>query len=698
MRRSLWSHRFLILLLAVSPVVVSSGCSCSNPVDRRAKYPRKYVREEDPPPKPAQPVQPGATGTPGEAAVVQGQPGAVQAQPATAPPGTGATPAPAGAKPAKPQELPAGGANSIVIAPIDPNATSDVTARRGYTIERMKKIGLAIGDYVREKGQYPAPAIYNRDKYPLLSWRVSLLPYLGHAELHQKFHLNEPWNSEHNKKLLAEIPPVFQSPERSDEKTNYLLVTGPLTMFSGQEGPKPADVADGLANTAMLVEVDDAKAIVWTQPNDHVYNAEQDPRLGLNALRDDGFFVVWANASIGRMSPDAYEHYVRAMFTRSGRESFHSASVSLPAAAHVDPEYAGRVKTPPPTRPVATLEPTTPPVGTGVTTPVTPGGVVRTPVTPVSEKGVKLPEPSEEEQKKSQALFREIFRADFENAKKPEQKYELAKRLGEHVKKVKDDPAGRYVLLKYAGNVAADVGDVTTAMSYAEQLGNSFDVDAHEIKAEIFLRAADQPPRTKADNDKLILMSEELLTQSLFNDNYVQANKIVTAGLAAARRGKEKIKIDDLAARKREVELARLSYSKVEKVVDTLQDDPDDPDSNLTVGKYMCFIKHNWERGLPMLAVGSDDGLKRLAREELKQPLDAEEQTLLADQWWELADREKERDSATRKEMQLRAVYWYLAATNRLPAGLLQVKAEVRIKEAEKLHGKEAVAAQKGRT
>ena len=46
----------------------------------------------------------------------------------------------------------------------------------------------------------------------LLSWRVALLPFLEENELYKQFHLDEAWDSDHNKKLLAKMPRVFAPP------------------------------------------------------------------------------------------------------------------------------------------------------------------------------------------------------------------------------------------------------------------------------------------------------------------------------------------------------------------------------------------------------------------------------------------------------------------------------------------------------
>ena len=51
-------------------------------------------------------------------------------------------------------------------------------------------------------GNFPARANFDEDGNPLLSWRVHILPYMDYGQLYDQFHLDEPWDSEHNKKLL----------------------------------------------------------------------------------------------------------------------------------------------------------------------------------------------------------------------------------------------------------------------------------------------------------------------------------------------------------------------------------------------------------------------------------------------------------------------------------------------------------------
>ena len=61
-------------------------------------------------------------------------------------------------------------------------------------------------------GRFPARANFDKQGKPLLSWRVHILPYLEENPLYQQFHLDEPWDSEHNRKLIPMMPAFYRNP------------------------------------------------------------------------------------------------------------------------------------------------------------------------------------------------------------------------------------------------------------------------------------------------------------------------------------------------------------------------------------------------------------------------------------------------------------------------------------------------------
>ncbi len=166
------------------------------------------------------------------------------------------------------------------------------SAMRLKSQNNLRQLGIAMHNYHDTYGNFPPAAVYGKDGKPLLSWRVLLLPYLEQDALFKEFHLDEPWDSEHNKKLLEKMPAVFAAPGAAAGTTDtpYQAFVGKNTVFEGRKGAKVFTISDGTSNTLMFVEA--AKPVPWTKPEDITFDDNKLlPRLG--GIFPDGFNAVF---------------------------------------------------------------------------------------------------------------------------------------------------------------------------------------------------------------------------------------------------------------------------------------------------------------------------------------------------------------------------------------------------------------------
>jgi hypothetical protein len=198
----------------------------------------------------------------------------------------------------------------------------DEAVGRSKSLQHLKELALALHNYHNSRGTFPPAYNTSPDGKPLLSWRVHLLPFLKQEALHNEFHLDEPWDSEHNMTLISRMPDLFQCTEGGTEsgKTRYLGVGGKGGVFPGNSGIGFKDILDGTFNTIMVVEVNEPSAVIWTKPDDFVPDAG-DPREGLLGSWQGGFLAAFADGSAEFIRENVDSDSLLSLFARnSGKQ------------------------------------------------------------------------------------------------------------------------------------------------------------------------------------------------------------------------------------------------------------------------------------------------------------------------------------------------------------------------------------------
>lgn len=168
-------------------------------------------------------------------------------------------------------------------------------ATRMTSMNNLKQLALAFHNYESAYGKFPNLANVDKTGKPLLSWRVHLLPFLEQEDLYRQFKLDEPWDSEHNKKLIPLMPKVFANPRLPTEPgyTTYQAFAGTDTAMLLRGARNFQNITDGTSVTILFIESSDP--VIWTKPEDIPYDPKKPlPDLGrkfrnaVNAAMCDG--------------------------------------------------------------------------------------------------------------------------------------------------------------------------------------------------------------------------------------------------------------------------------------------------------------------------------------------------------------------------------------------------------------------------
>lgn len=161
----------------------------------------------------------------------------------------------------------------------------------------LHQIALAWHNYESANANLPNNQSNAKGKV-LLSWRVQILPYIEQDTLYRQFKLDEPWDSENNKKLIDKMPKLY-APVRAKADggmTFYQSSTGKHGLLKPGKILGFANIPDGTSNTFMVVE--SAKPVIWTKPVDLECDGKKLPELG--GLFDGKFHAAMGDGSVMR--------------------------------------------------------------------------------------------------------------------------------------------------------------------------------------------------------------------------------------------------------------------------------------------------------------------------------------------------------------------------------------------------------------
>jgi Protein of unknown function (DUF1559) len=204
----------------------------------------------------------------------------------------------------------------------EPAGADRDAAKQAQNTNNLKQLALGLLNYHSAQKHFPPAAVIGPDGQTKHSWRVEILRYVQENALYKEYRLDEPWDSENNKKLLEKMPDVFRSPyaDKSSTNTAYFMLTGEGMIGGSEKGTTIRQIRDGTSKTFLLVEA--KRDIPWTKPEDiEIAPDETKPLSKLGGFNQYGTFTVaFADGSVRQVDEKLDPAKLRAFFTMAGGE------------------------------------------------------------------------------------------------------------------------------------------------------------------------------------------------------------------------------------------------------------------------------------------------------------------------------------------------------------------------------------------
>ena len=180
-------------------------------------------------------------------------------------------------------------------------------ARSAQSGQNLRQIGIALHTYHDVWKTLPPAFQPDQSGQPGTSWRTAILPQLDQKPLFDQYDMSAPWNDPRNAAVVNTPLKVFQSSRdesRMANRTSYVVVRGPGTVFPGSQARNMASMTRGASQTILVLEIRNSD-IAWAEPRD----------LDINSLTIDPSApnCVDMNAGVVALSGDGAVRNLRGM-------------------------------------------------------------------------------------------------------------------------------------------------------------------------------------------------------------------------------------------------------------------------------------------------------------------------------------------------------------------------------------------------
>ncbi len=327
----------------------------------------------------------------------------------------------------------------------------------------------------------------------------------------------------------------------------------------------------------------------------------------------------------------------------------------------------------------------------GAELPGHPGGGVAAVKPPMEPVGAVTPKPGEDQRRAAPdkvaveaavADIREIYADEYKRATTPAARIALADKL----RKQADDEAdlvSHYGLLKEAANAAAAGNNLGMASAYVDAMEDKYQASLWDDRIAL-IGVALKSTRSRPEKITIAQAAFDTAERASGHDEFEVAVNLLEIAATEARRAGDTDLAKVANQRSRHVKQIRDEFRAADRARVKVAAGSAEPEDFLVLGRFHCFLRDEWEDGLPLLEKSADSTLSKIAVDDGKNPTVAAEQTELAGQW--RAYGETQKDEAGKMAALRRAYFWYSKAVPQL-SGLSRARVERSLNELSELTG-----------
>jgi hypothetical protein len=230
-------------------------------------------------------------------------------------------------------------------------------------------------------------------------------------------------------------------------------------------------------------------------------------------------------------------------------------------------------------------------------------------------EGRRAPVPDAATLQRARKLVDDIYREAIAKAKTPKDRSVAARSIFQDWASA-GSPVEQYAVLTASLDLAVRGDDASLVLAIVDALTGAFELDplAAQAKALTRLGGGATVDTWKEFSERFL----SIINEAIRKERFEEADELITMYQTLAKKAKDPKAANGAGLLRKQVSAQKKSLADLQKVHEAAKSPEATADDFEKLGRYLCFVRRDWNQGLPWLAKGKDLEISRVARLDLE--------------------------------------------------------------------------------